>query len=55
MNCPGFPNKQEKQGIDLKSHLMMLIEDIKKDITPLKIEENTGKKVEALKEEHKNP
>jgi hypothetical protein len=29
---PGYPNKQEKQDLDLKPHLMMLIEDFKKDI-----------------------
>ena len=38
---------------DLKSHLMMVIEDFKKDINnSLKeIQENTGKQVEELKEE----
>jgi vacuolar-type H+-ATPase subunit E/Vma4 len=38
---------------DLKSYLMMLIQDFKKDINnSLKeIQENTGKQVEALKEE----
>jgi hypothetical protein len=42
----------EKQGSDLKT-LMMMIEDFKKDINnSLKeIQENTGKQVEALKEE----
>jgi hypothetical protein len=29
---PGYPNTLEKQDVDLKSHLMMLIEDFKKDI-----------------------
>jgi hypothetical protein len=29
---PEDPNTPEKQGTDLKSHLMMLIEDYKKDI-----------------------
>jgi hypothetical protein len=29
---PGYPNTSEKQGSDLKSHLMMMIEDFKKDI-----------------------
>jgi hypothetical protein len=33
---PGYPNILEKQDVDLKSYLMMLIEDFKKDITPLK-------------------
>ena len=46
-------NTPEKQDSDLKSHLMMMIEDIKKDITnSLKeIEQNTGKQLKALKEE----
>ena len=50
---PGYPNTPEKQDIDLKSHLMMMIEDFKKDINnSLKeIQENTGKYLEALKEE----
>ena len=49
----GYPNTPEKQDSDLKSHLMMMIEDFKKDINnSLKeIQENTGKQVEALKEE----
>ena len=54
---PGYPNILEKQDVDLKSYLMMLIEDFKKDInSSLKeIQENTGKQVEALKEEtHKS-
>ena len=47
----GYLKILEKQNSDLKSHLMMMIEDFKKDINnPLKeIEENTGKQVEALK------
>ena len=28
---PGYPNTPEKQDFDLKSHLMMMIEDVKKD------------------------
>ena len=50
---PGYPNTPEKQDSDLKSHLMMMIEDFKKDINnSLKeIQENTGKQLEALKEE----
>jgi hypothetical protein len=28
----GYPNAPEKQDSDLKSHLMMMIEDFKKDI-----------------------
>ena len=29
---PGYPNTPEKQDSDLKSHLMMMIEDFNKDI-----------------------
>jgi hypothetical protein len=29
---PGYPNTLEKKVLDLKSHLMMLIKDFKKDI-----------------------
>jgi hypothetical protein len=29
---PGYPDTPEKQGSDLKSHVMMMIEDFKKDI-----------------------
>ena len=49
---PRYPNTPEKQDVDLKSYLMMLIEDFKKVINnPLKeIQENTGKQVEDLKE-----
>jgi hypothetical protein len=32
----GYPNTPEKQDSDLKLHLMMMIEDFEKDITPLK-------------------
>jgi hypothetical protein len=41
----GYPNTTEKQDSDLKLHLMMIIEDFKKDINnSLKeIQENTGK------------
>jgi gas vesicle protein len=50
---PGYPNTPEKQDLDLKSYLMMLVEDFKKDIdNSLKeIQENTARKVEVLKEE----
>jgi hypothetical protein len=42
---PEYPNTPEKQDWDLKSHLMMMIEDIKNDINnSLKeIQENTSK------------
>ena len=50
---PGYPNTLEKQDLDLKSHLMMLMEDFKKEINnSLKeIQENTGTQLEDLKEE----
>jgi hypothetical protein len=54
----GYTITPEKQDWDLKSLLMMMIEDFKKDInSSLKeIQENTGKQLEALKEEtQKNP
>jgi uncharacterized protein YlxW (UPF0749 family) len=41
----GYPNTPEKQYLVLNSHLVMMIEDFKKDI------KNTGKQVEAIKEE----
>ena len=54
---PRYHNTPEKQDSDLKSHLMMMIEEFKKDInSSLKeIQENTGKHIEALKRKHKNP
>ena len=48
---PGSPNTPEKQDSDLKSHLMMMIEDINNSLK--EIQENTGKQVETLKEETK--
>jgi hypothetical protein len=53
----GYFNTPEKQDSDLKSHLTMMIGDFQKDLTnPLKeIQENTGKQLEALKEETQTP
>jgi F0F1-type ATP synthase membrane subunit b/b' len=50
---PGYPNKPKEQVLDLKSYLIIAVEDFKKGIkNSLKgIQENTDKKVEALKEE----
>jgi hypothetical protein len=50
---PGYTITSEKQDSGLKSLLMMMIGDFKKDINnSLKeIQENTGKQLEALKEE----
>ena len=48
---PGYPNTPEKQNSDLKSYLMMLIEDFKKGINNSlnEIQKNTAKQVEVLK------
>ena len=53
----GYPNTPEKQDSDLKTHLMMMIEDFKKDINnSLKeIQEDTSKQVEDLKKETHKP
>jgi uncharacterized coiled-coil protein SlyX len=50
---PGYTITLEKQDLHLKSLLMVMIEDFKKDINnSLKeIQGNTGKQLEALKEE----
>jgi hypothetical protein len=50
---PGYTITPEKQDVDLKSLLMIIMEDFKKEINnSLKeIQENTGKRLEALKEE----
>jgi gas vesicle protein len=50
---PVYPNTPKKQHSDLKSYLMMLVEDVKKGINnSLKeMKENTAKQVEVLKEE----
>jgi hypothetical protein len=54
---PGYPITLEKQDSDIKSLLMMIIEDFKNDINnSLKeIQENIGKQLEAFKEETQNP
>jgi hypothetical protein len=50
---PEYTITRERQDMDPKSLLMMMLEDYKKDINnSLKeIQENTGKQVEVLKEE----
>ena len=42
---PGYLNTPEKQDSDLKSHLMMMIEEFKKDVNNSleEIQESTGK------------
>ena len=54
---PGYTITPEKQESDLKSPLMMVIEDFKKDIkTPLeKYRRTQVNRSELLKKEHKNP
>jgi hypothetical protein len=53
---PIYPNTPEKQYSDLKSYLMILVEDIKKGFNnSLKeIPEKTAKEVEVLKELQEN-
>ena len=53
---PGHPNTMEKLDPDLKAYLMMMVEDIKKDINnSLKeIQENTAKELQVLKEKQEN-
>jgi vacuolar-type H+-ATPase subunit E/Vma4 len=53
---PGHPNTPKKLDPDLKAYLMMMVEDIKKNLNnSLKeLQENTAKQVEDIKEEAKN-
>ena len=53
---PEDPNTTEKVDLDLKTYLMMMVEDIKKEFNnSLKeIQENTAKEVEVLKEIQEN-
>jgi hypothetical protein len=47
---PGYLNRPKKQDFDLKSYLMMLVEDFKKEINNSHKEiQNTAKQVEGLK------
>ena len=56
MVSTGYPNTTEKLNSDLKSHLMMMIEDFKKVINnSLKEIENMGQEVEAVRKETHNP
>ena len=50
---PGHPDTPKKLDLELKAYLMMMVEDIKKDLNnSLKeIQENTAKQVEDIKEE----
>jgi hypothetical protein len=49
----GYPNTPENQDSDLKSYLMMLVEEFKKGINNSleEIQDNTAKQVEVHKEE----
>ena len=51
-DSPGYPNTPEKHDSGLKSHLMIMIEDFKKDInnSVKELQESTGKHLEDLKE-----
>jgi uncharacterized protein YlxW (UPF0749 family) len=46
IGSPGYTITPDKQVMDLKSLLMMMMEDFKKEI-----QENTGKQLEAFREE----
>jgi hypothetical protein len=50
---PGYIKTSEKQDSELKTHLMMIIENIKKDINSFlkEIQENTAKQLEVFKKE----
>jgi hypothetical protein len=48
---PEYPNTPEKQDSDLKSHLMVMLENFKKDINNSLKEIQENKEQEALKEE----
>jgi len=50
---PEYPNTPEKQDLDLRSHLIMMTEDFKKDIknSLTEMQENTNKQVEAYRKE----
>ena len=56
-HSPGHPNIPEKLDPDLKTYLMMMVEDIKKDlITHLKKYRRTLlNRYKTLKRKHKNP
>jgi len=52
----GCPNTLEEEDLDLKLHLMMMIEDIRKDIdNSLKYRTTQVHKYKLLKRKHKNP
>ena len=53
---PGHPKTPEKLDLDLKAYLMMMVEDIKKDLNnSLKeIQETTAKELQVLKEKQEN-
>jgi CRISPR/Cas system type I-B associated protein Csh2 (Cas7 group RAMP superfamily) len=49
---PGYPHHTGKSRFRLKSHLMVIIQELKRTINNFhkEIQENTGKQVEAFKE-----
>ena len=52
---PGHPNTPKKLDQDLKAHLMMMVEDIKKDFNKSlkEIQENTAKELQVLEKNRK--
>ena len=55
-SIPIFLNTSEKQDLNIKSHLMMLIEDFKKDINNsfTEVQENMSQHFQVLKNETQN-
>jgi hypothetical protein len=53
---PGHPNTPKKLDPDLKAYLMMMVEDIKKDVnnSHKEIQDNTAKELQVLKEKQEN-
>jgi gas vesicle protein len=53
---PGYPNTPEKLDLDLKTYLIMMVEDIKKDFNnSLKeLQENSAKELQVLKGKQEN-
>jgi hypothetical protein len=53
---PGYPNTPEKLYPDLKAHLMMMVEDIKKDFNKSlkEVQENTARELQVLKAKQEN-
>jgi hypothetical protein len=52
-SSPGYPNQPEKQDLDLKSYIMMLVEDFNNSLK--EIQENTVNRSKPIKGKHKIP